>query len=154
LKLKMINFEKRPSSRIGRWVRDNRERFAATPGLVYIIGHTVTLQPLRADLKFLHFGSRPSSPGLSNAAVPKIRETCTEEWREISVKLIASSVASLRPPAFRPTSYSSINSDLCSPRRLREEFSVGPLWTRRRIFGPFENRTFYQAAEHLRVILL
>ena len=62
MKLKMINFEKKPSSRIGRWVRDNRERFAATPGLVYIIGHTVTLRPLRADLKLLHFGSRPPLP--------------------------------------------------------------------------------------------
>src|SRR5205814_10310555 len=58
----MINFEKKPSSRIGRWVRDNRERFAGTPGLVYIIGHTVTLRPLRADLKLLHFGSRPPLP--------------------------------------------------------------------------------------------
>src|SRR5262245_6204516 len=33
--------------------QNSLESSAATPGLVYI-GHTVTLRPLRADLKFLH----------------------------------------------------------------------------------------------------
>jgi len=43
----------RPASWIRRPPKSSLESAAATPGLVYIIGHTVTLRPLRADLKFL-----------------------------------------------------------------------------------------------------
>src|SRR5437667_4974462 len=65
------------------WLVGNRppksslESAAAPPGLVYIIGHTVTLRRLRADLKFLHFRTGLRRPTILDLfVVPE----CDQPW--------------------------------------------------------------------------